>query len=266
MASPLAWQLRDRLEEAAVIVEPERRGRDPLPGRPDSVLWLRPSGLAVPRLVPLLVELEGSGNYHAGKKDVEAFAERHDPAHRSRRDEFQYHLNFPILDRPWTKTVEDDNHFTETAAPITTVVEYEMFALPSSTVTGEPRTCDGSLHQAIQQSFQKPRQRQETPPGFASDARIQTVGRTEIVFWTVEWRLPGGNSGAVSVPFIVKAGSHLEAVLREDLDPVSVPMAAVIDGAPRARSDTLHHETGVRFPYLSPANVTQPADGVGDVL
>jgi len=68
------------------------------------------------------------------------------------------------------------------------------------------------------------------------------------------------------VPFIVKAGSHLEAVLREDLDPVSLPMAAVIDGAPGARSDTLQHETGVRFPYLSPANVTQPVEGVREEL
>jgi|GEM_PF-1340178 hypothetical protein len=266
MASPLARQLHDRLEEAAVIVEPERRGRDPLPGRPDSVLWIRPSGLAVQRLVPLLVELEGSGNYHAGKKDIEAFAERHDPAIRSVNDGFQYHLNFPTLDRPWAKTVEDNQRFTETAAPMTPNVEYEMFALPSSTVTGERTTCDGSLHQAIQQPFQSPRQQQETPPGFSSGARIQTVGRTEIVFWTVDWRLPGGNSGTVSVPFIIKAGSHLEAVLREDLDPVSLPMAAVIDGAPGARTDTLQHETGVRFPYLCPANVTQPIDRVGDAL
>ena len=68
------------------------------------------------------------------------------------------------------------------------------------------------------------------------------------------------------MPFIVKAGSHLEAVLREDLDPVSLPMAAVIDGAPGARSDTLQHETGVRFPYLSPANVTQPVEGVREAI
>ncbi len=262
MASPLARQLHDRLEEAVVIVEPERRGRDPRPGRPDSVLWLRPSGLAVKRLVPLLVELEGSGNYHAGKKDLEAFAERHDPSIRSVSDGFQYHLNFPTLDRTWAKTVKDDKHYTEAAAPMTPDVEYEMFALPSSTVTEERTTCDGSLHQAIQQPFQSPRRLQETPPGFDSGARIQTVGRTEIVFWTVDWQLPGGNTGTVSVPFIVKAGSHPEAVLREDLDPVSLPMAAVIDGAPSARSDTLQHETGVRFPYLSPANVTQPLNGV----
>jgi|AntDeeMetagen681_2_1112603.scaffolds.fasta_scaffold00343_11 hypothetical protein len=266
MATLLAQQLCDRLDEAAVIVEPERRGRDPLPGRPDSVLWLRPSGLAVQRLVPLLVELEGTGNYHAAKKDVQAFAQRHDPDKRSERDQFQYHLNFPTLDRTWAKTVDDDFRFTEAAAPMAPKVEYEMFALPSSTVTGERTSCDGALHQAIQKPFQKPRQRQETPTGFDSGARIKTIGRTEIVFWTVEWQLPGGNSGTLSVPFIVKAGSHLEAVLCEDLDPVSLPTAAVIDGAPGARSDTLQHETGVRFPYLSPANVTQPVEGVRKAL
>jgi len=261
MASPLARQLRDRLEEAAVIVEPERRGRDPLPGRPDSVLWLRPSGLAVQRLVPLLVELEGSGNYHASKKDVWEFAKRHDPAVRSVSDEFQYHLNFPTLDRTWEKAAKDDQRFMETAASMTPDVEYEMFALPSSTVTGERTTCDGALHQSLQQMFQPPRQQQKTPSGFKSDARIKTIGRTEFVLWTVDWQLPGGITGTVSVPFIVNAGSGFEAVLRECLEPVSLPMAAVIDGAPGARTDTLQHETGVRFPYLSPANVTEPVDG-----
>ena len=133
-------------------------------------------------------------------------------------------------------------------------------------MTGDQATCDRALHQAIQQPFQEPRRRQETPRGFDSSARIKTIGRTEIVFWTVEWRLPGGNSGTLSVPLIVKAESHLESVLREYLDPVSLPMAAVIDGAPAARSDTLQHETGVRFPHLSPANVTQPVEGVRESM
>jgi len=43
-------------------------------------------------------------------------------------------------------------------------------------------------------------------------------------------------------------------------------MGAVIDGVPGARSDTLQHETGVRFPCLSPANVTQPVEGVREAL
>lgn len=260
MTSQLARQLRDRLAAAPVVVESERRGRDPRPGRPDSVFWLRPSGLAVERLVPLLVELEGAGNYHASKQDVRAFAKRHDPADRPTADDFQYHLNFPTVDRAWVETVEDEFHFTETAAPMTLPVEYGVFALPSSTVTGMPKTSDAALHQSLQGPFQRSRRRHATPPGFASGARIETFGRTEIVYWTVDWRLPGGNNGTVSVPFIIEAGTDLEAVLRGVLEPVSLPMAAVIDGAPGVCTETCCYETGVRFPYLSRANIINPID------
>ncbi len=256
MASQLARYLRDRLKAAAVVVEPERRGRDPWPGRPDSVFWLRPSELAVGRLVPLLVELEGAGNYHASKQDVSAFAKRHHPTDRPERDDFQYHLNFPTLDRSWVQEVTNDQHFTETPAPMTVPVTYDMYSLPSSTATGERATSDGALYQALQRTFRQSQRQHVTPPGFDSDARIETIGRTEMVLWTVDWSLLG-DTDTVSVPFIVKAGTNLEGILREVLDPVSLPVAAVIDGAPGTCRDNPCHETGVRFPYLSPLNVTE---------
>lgn len=263
MVSQLARKLRARLRGAAVIVESERRGRDPWPGRPDSVFWLRPSGLAVNRVVPLLVELEGAGNYHASKTDVREFAKRHDPTARPERDDFQYHLNLPTMDRAWAEHVEDEHHFTKASAPITLPVEYQLFALPSSTVTGEPNTNDAALHQSLEHPFCESRRRHVTPQGFDVDAQVTTVGRTEFVHWIVGWRLPGGNTGTLSVPFVVSAGSDLEATLREEIQPISVPMAAVIDGAPSAHVETRRYETGVRFPYLSPANVTDLNDEVG---
>ncbi|MFC7216043.1 hypothetical protein ACFQO4_18395 [Saliphagus sp. GCM10025334] len=262
MASQLARHLCGRLKSAAVVVEPERRGRDPQPGRPDSVFWLRPSGLAVGRLVPLLVELEGAGNYHASKQDIRAFAKRHHPNDRPERDDFQYHLNFPTLDRGLVQEVTDDEHFTEEPAPMTVPVTYEMYSLPSSTVTGERATSDAALYQALQRTFRQSRWQHVTPTGFGSDARIETIGRTEIVLWTVDWNLLGG-ADTVSVPFIVRAGTNLEGILREVLEPVSLPMAAVIDGAPGACRDDPRYETGVRFPYLSPSNVTEELEEVG---
>ncbi|WP_416838772.1 hypothetical protein [Haloferax sp. DFSO52] len=255
MASHLARGLRDRLKSAAIVVESERRGRDPWPGRPDSMFWLRPSGLAVGRLVPLLVELEGAGNYHSSKQDVRAFAKRHDPTVRPDKDGFQYHLNFPILDRSWTGRDVGAQHFTKAPAPMTVPVTYNVYSIPSSTVTGERATSDAELYQALKRPFTRSRLQSVSPPGFESDARIEMVGRTEIVFWTVDWCLPGG-AGTVSVPFIVRAGTDLGGVLREVLEPVSLPMAAVIDGAPGAYRDDMQLETGVRLPYLSPANVT----------
>jgi len=85
-------------------------------------------------------------------------------------------------------------------------VEYEMFALPS--LDSDWRANDVRWVAPSGDSTTLPVSTTTAgdSTGFSSGARIQTVGRTEIVSLTVDWRLPGGNTGTVSVPFIIKAG------------------------------------------------------------
>lgn len=268
MVSSLARRLRDRLEAAAVLVEPERRGRDPQPGRPDSVLWLRPDTVAVGRLVPLLAELEGArsttASYHASESDIAAFAARHDPEERPMADDFRYHLSCPTMDPAVADAVRDEPLPAPpmaAPAPVTVPVDYERFAVPSATVTGDRAATDADLHRALRRRFEPARSRRTTPNGFSSGATVRTVGVTEIVDWTVDWRLPGPNKGTVTVPFIVQAGPSVEHALSEVLAPVTVPTMAVIDRSPPAYEDTLTYETGIRFPTVSPANVVRSPSG-----
>lgn len=265
MSSSLGPRLRDRLEKSEVIVELQRRGRDPKPGRPDSMIWLRPKNLPVGQLVPLLVELEGAGNYHASKTDVEKFAARHNPQKRPATDTFQYHLDLPTLDWEYVRLLDEARSrkpYTEAPASMTVPVNYEMFTVPSTTVTGERHTTDAKLHRALREVFGEAWRKRETPPGFSSDARIEAIGGTEIVYWDVHWALPNAYKGTVSFPFIVNAGPEIETILRHEIDSISLPMMAVINGSPAAREETLRHETGIRFPGITLSRVSNTRSSI----
>lgn len=254
MSSSLGSQLCDRLDESEVIVELQRRGRDPKPGRPDSVIWLRPKDLPVGRLVPLLVELEGAGNSHAAKIDIEQFAARHNPQKRPKSDEFRYHLDFPTLDWEFIRSLDgarSQKPFTEAPASMTVPVNYELFTVPSTTMTGERDTTDANLHRALREILGEAWRQRVTPQGFSSDAHIEIIGETEIVYWNVHWSLPNARTGTVQFPFIVKAGPEIETVLRKDINPISLPMMAVINGSPSTMEETRTYETGIRFPGIA---------------
>lgn len=264
MVSSLALQLKARLEAADVLVELERRGRDPHPGRPDSVIWLRPDTVPVDRVVPLLVELEGARNttasYHASKRDVEEFAARHDPTERPLEDDFRYHLSWPTLDRAFADAVHEGQRLgdpTATPAPLSLPVEYELFSVPSTTVTGKQVATDADLHRELRQQFRQARRRKTTPQGFTSGATVWTEGDTEIVNWEVHWSLPNANEGDVTVPFVVNAGSTIESALAEEFAPVTVPMMVVLNGSPPALEGTITHETGIRVPTVSTPSITR---------
>lgn len=263
MPSRLACQLRARLEDSEVLIEPERRGRDPHPGRPDSVLWLRPSGLPVGRLAPLLVELEGAkqsqASYHCGKEDMRAFASRHDPSDRPRNDEFQYHIKTPVLDWTIIETMNDGVPYIQPdqrAAPLTVPVEYDVFPIPSSTITGKRSATDSELHSGLCNLFQEAIANRQTPTGFTTEAEIMDTDAAEVVWWRVHWKLPHANDGTVSVPFVVDAEPKaFKLFMKHKATPLSVPMMIVIDGSPSARNGSETRETGMRLPYLNPASI-----------
>jgi hypothetical protein len=267
MVSPLAATLRDRLDEAEVVVRVERRGYDTSPGRPDSVVWLRPSNVPVDDLIPLLVELEGARNttasYHASKRDLAEFARRHDPDKRSATDGYQYHLAWPTLDGA-LPAIRDGEHSTDPMtdpAPLTVPVEYELFSVPASTVAGDRQACDADLQKRLRQHFRRGRRGQTTPKGFATTTTITRYGATEIVTWEVSWKLHNGHQGTVAVPFVVQAGPGVKQVLSEAVSPITVPMMAVLNGSPPARTESKVHETGVRFPNVSPAVIRRGKAG-----
>lgn len=262
MASSLTHQLHELLEAAEVCLELERRGRDPHPGRPDSVIWLRPDTVPVGRLVPLLVELEGARNtdqsFHESKKDASQFAKRHDPEERSPAESYQYALCWPTLERGVPERLQETDGpiSPEGPAPMTVSVEYELFAVPATSVTGQRDATDADLHKALRLEFWRAWKDSTTPEGFSSRAEILTSGDTEIVTWEVGWTLPHVNEGTVVVPFIVQAGATLERVLTDELAPISLPLMVAINGSPAAKETTLTRDTGVRFPSVSDASVT----------
>lgn len=141
--------------------------------------------------------------------------------------------------------------YTEAPASMTIPVSYELFSVPSATVVGERHTTDAKLHQALREIFGEAWRQRVTPQGFSSDTRIETIGDTEIIYWQVHWTLPNATRGTVSFPFIVNAGSDIETVLRNEIDPISLPMMAVINGSPSAKEETCTHETGIRFPGIT---------------
>lgn len=248
MASQLGVRLRNRLDKSEVILELQRRGRDPKPGRPDSVIWLRPKDLPVRQLIPLLVELEGAGNYHASKADVKQFAARHSPQNRPANDDFQYHLDIPILDWEFTRSLDEPGlPDKETSASMTIPVNYDVFAIPAASVTGEQHTTDAKLHRALREIFGDAWRQRTTPPGISTDAHIRNIRGTEIVYWNVHWSLPNAHQGTVSYPFIVTTGPDIETVLRSEINPITLPMMAVINGSPSAREETCTYETGIYF-------------------
>jgi len=248
MASELGVQLRNRLDKSEVILELQRRGRDPKPGRPDSVIWLRPRDLPVRQLFPLLVELEGAGNYHASKVDVKKFAARHSQQNRPANDDFQYHLDIPTLDWEFIRSIDEPGPSNnETSASMTIPVNYDVFAVPAASVTGEQHTTDAKLHRALRAIFGDAWRQRTTPPGITTDAHIQNIRGTEIVYWNVHWSLPNAHQGTVSYPFIVTTGQDIETVLRTEINPITLPMMAVINGSPSAREETCTHETGIYF-------------------
>jgi len=259
MVSSLASQLRDRLNEAEVAVTVERRGYDPSPGRPDSVVWLRPSNVPVGDLVPLLVELEGArdttASYHASKRDLAEFARRHDPDSRSTTDGYQYHFGWPTLDGdlPAIRDCEYSTDPRTDPAPLTVPVEYELFSVPASTVTGDRQACDADLQKGLRRYFRRGRRGRMTPKGFTTVATVYRSRATEIVTWEVNWQLHNGNQGTVVVPFVVQAGPGIKQVLTEAVSPITIPMMAVLNGSPPARTESKVHETGIRFPNVSPA-------------
>jgi len=262
MASSLTRQLHEQLDAAEVCIDLERRGRDPHPGRPDSAIWLRPDTVPVDRLVPLLVELEGARDtdqsFHASKADANQFAKRHDPEARSPTESYQYALCWPTLERGVPERLQETDGpiGPEKPAPMTIPVEYELFAVPAISVTGQREATDADLHKALRQEFGRAWRNSTTPEGFSSRAEILTRGNTEIVTWEVDWSLPHANEGTVVVPFIVQAGATLERILREELAPLSLPLIVAINGSPAAKESTLTRDTGVRFPSVSDASVT----------
>lgn len=263
MVSSLATKLQDRLSEAEVIVRVERRGRDPNPGRPDAVVWLRPSTVCVPWLVPLLVELEGASDttasYHACKQDLTDFTARHDPENRSANDEFAYHIAWPTLDWDLGAALRETAYSTNPAtepAPVTVPVDYEIFSVPAVSVAGSQEASDDELQKAVRKHFRPARAARTTPDGFTTEVSTWQRGATEIVIWTVHWELHNQNEGSVDVPFIVQAGPGLARLLENEVAPVSVPMMAVLNGSPPARAEEKTYDTGVRFPNISPATIT----------
>lgn len=248
MASKLGVRLRNQLDKSEVILELQRRGRDPKPGRPDSVIWLRPKDLPVRQLIPLLVELEGAGNYHASKVDVKKFAARHTAQNRPANDDFQYHLDIPTLDWKFVRSIDESRQQdNETSVSMTIPVDYDVFAVPAASVTGEQHTADAKLHRALRDIFGDAWRQRTTPTGISTDAHIRSIRGTEIVYWNVKWSLPNAHQGTVSYPFIVNTGRDIETVLRSEINPITLPMMAVINGSPSAREETCTHETGVHF-------------------
>lgn len=260
----LATQLRDALAGSAVAVSVQRRGRDPQPGRPDSVLWLRPASLPVDHVVPILVELEGAGNFHASKVDIDCFAGRQNPVNRPPSDDFRYHLEFPVADLAFAASLPGNGpgtDFRSRPAPVTIPVTYELFTVASKSVTGERATSDARLHQALCNRYDTGSEPYRSPPGFSSDATVVPLGATEIVVWEVEWRLPDATTGTIAVPFVVDPGDDVEDVFRSPLAAPRIPTMVVLDGSVRGRSETITHQTGVQFPPLAPASVTAATRG-----
>jgi len=264
MVSSLARQLQERLEEAEVVVKLQHRGRDPRPGRTDSVIWLRPDNVPVNSPVPILVELEGAedttASYHASKEDVRQFAARHDPSDRPVNDEFRYHLGCPVLDRGLIDAIGGGLSTTvasSTPAPVTLPIDYKLFTVPSTTMVGTRAATDADLHRALWRQFGEAARRRKTPKCFSSTAVVDTRGPVEYVGWIVKWSLPNANEGTVTMPFVVNAAPPTQTLLEEAFATLTIPVMVVLDGSPPTKAETVTHQTGIRFQTVTPASITQ---------
>lgn len=216
-------------EVVAALNEPptvagERRGFGKARGVPDSVFWLSPSHSAFScRPLPVLVELEGS--FNGAADDFAKFAQRHqDP-------EYQYYLEVPIVG---LANVE----------PVQVPIKYEVIGIRANTLTGQPAVEEETMHEAIQQWFER------FISNFESRVTVRDHLSPTIIRWELEFTMFGHNF-QTQVPFVVGHDEPLAEDFLRQVNLPTVPGVVVINSKFDARESTAYrHTTGIEFPSI----------------
>lgn len=212
--------------EGAVSVTAERRGFETRRGVPDSVFWLAPSSDRIEcRPLPVLVELEGS--FGGAADDFEKFANRYSD------EEFQYHLEWPVIGATGRESIERRT-------------KYDVIGIRASQVATSRDVSEREMHQAFSNWFDK------FQSGFEVSTQIRHYGSTEVVRWNIEYVM-FGHRFKTAVPFVVTVGEEIEKVLKHRVPPPTVPGVVVVNGKYDGRSATTnYHRTQIELPPIRP--------------
>lgn len=228
MSYAQAERLSQILSESGVEFIPQPRGFGKKRGVPDSVVWIRPEAIAVNRVIPILVELEGQ---LFNVDDFEKFARR-----TTADEPYQHHIELPMVDGE--------------AAPLSTTLPYDIFAFGGQLLTDNAELTEQQFHDAIRNWFE------EYGDTFETDARITVRGKTRLVWWSVVFTILG-HTFKTQVPFVVDAGPNLHEILRLQASRIVIPSIAVLnDENRREQAGVKHFETDIRFTRFASAQLS----------
>lgn len=210
-----------------VRVTSDRRGFGKKRGVPDSVFWLSPPHDDIPsRLLPILVELEGT--FAGASDDFAKFAARDDD------DQYQYHLEWPMLDAVGQSPIRRD-------------VKYDIVGIRASQLARQWSVSEGEMHDAFQKWCDR----------FQSEFSVSTTDRqygdTVVLKWSLDITL-FGHDVSTCVPLIVDPGSNVSSVVETRLNSPTIPSVVVVNNKYDDRDTaTYHHSTQIRFPSIIPS-------------
>jgi len=228
MSYAQAERLSRILSESGVELTPQPRGFGKKRGVPDSVVWVRPEAIAVNRVFPILVELEGR---LFNVDDFKKFARR-----TSAEEPYQHHIELPIINAE--------------AAPLSATLPYDIFALGSQLLTNQADPSESQFHDAVRNWFA------EYSDTFETDARITVRENTRLVWWSIVFTM-FGHMFKTQIPFVVDAGPTLHEILRLQASRIVIPSIAVIKGKRSGESAGIdRHETDIQFTRFASAQLS----------
>ena len=230
MSRKQAVQLRDRLATSGVQLKPTPRGFGSERGVPDSVIWVEPTAISVPRLFPILVELEGT---FSNVDDFEKFARR-----TSEEEPYQHHIEFPTL-VPLTEA------FNLSLVYHVGAVGHRPLRTASS---GE--LTESEFHSALRKWAE------ENAASFHTDARITILNGTRIVWWQLSFFIYG-HLFEIQIPFIIDVGDQFVQDFELYASRIILPAVAVTTDEESSFKSKSKYTTDIRFrrtPEIAPTD------------
>ncbi len=218
-------ELTEALREPVNVVA-ERRGFAKRRGVPDSVFWLSPADDRLPdHLLPVLIELEGT--FTGAAADFEKFAARYSD------DDYQYHLEFPVVG-------------AESIDSIRKSVCYDIIGIRTNSLTDANSIGEQRMHGEYQAWFER------FLPNFETDVTIQSFKDPTIVIWSVKFTM-FSHRYETMIPFIVSDGEVPSDDFLDRLPKPTVPCIVVINGKyDQHEHTTSYHQTAIEFPSQHP--------------
>lgn len=220
MSREQAVQLRDQLATTGIRLKPAPRGFGSERGVPDSVIWIEPTSISIPRLFPILVELEGT---LSNVDDFEKFAHR-----SSDQEPYQHHIEFPAL-VPLAETFDLSLSYDVGA------VGHHLLKAPS---TGG--LTESEFHNTLRDWSQ------EHTTSFQTNARITILNDTRIVWWQLSFSMYGHHF-ETQIPFIIDVGDQFVQNFALYISRVVIPAVAVTTDEDPHSKTRVKHTTDIRF-------------------